>query len=81
MLQCGQDSTLNHAEHRFDAHSIRNYGHIASISIFHPTSVSQCDHHASILNNSQNVLLDQLWGSKTMAYISIHQSYNTKRVK
>ena len=60
MLQCGQDSTLNHAAHRFVAHSTRNYGHIASFAYFHLTTISQRDHHASVLNDSQMVLLDQL---------------------
>ena len=60
MLQCGQYSTLNHAEHRFITHSTRNYEHIESFSHFHLTIVSQCDHHASVLNDGQIVLLDQL---------------------
>ena len=60
MLQYGQDSTLNHTEHRFFAQSTRNYGHIASFARFHLTTISQGDHHASVLNDSQMVLLDQL---------------------
>ena len=59
MLQCGQDSTPNHAAHRFISHSICNYGHIASFTHFHLTTISQCDHHASVLNDGQVVPSDQ----------------------
>ena len=60
MRQYGQNSTLNHAEHRFVAHITRYYGHIASFPGFHPTTVSQRDHHASVQINGQMALLDQL---------------------
>ena len=60
MRQCGQNSTLNHTSHRFFAHSICNYRHIASFARFHLTTVSQHDHHASVQINGQMVLLDQL---------------------
>ena len=64
MLQFGQHSTLNHTKHRFFAHSTYNYGHIASFTHFHLTTISQCAHHASVLNDGQTILLDQLWGKK-----------------
>ena len=60
MLQCGQDSTLNYALHRFVAHSTPSYKHIASFTHFHLTTVSQHDHHASVLHDGQIVLVDQL---------------------
>ena len=60
MLQCGKYMILNDAEHGFIAHSIHNYGHIASFIHFHLTNVSQCDHYDSVLNNSEMVILDQL---------------------
>ena len=59
MLQCGQDSILNYAAHRFFAHSTRNYGNIESFAHFHLTTVGQCDYHASVLDDSWMVLLDQ----------------------
>ena len=76
MLQCGQDSTLNHALHRFVAHITRNYRHIASLAHFHLTTISQCDHHARVLNDGRMVFLDQLRGNKTVACTTIHQSYD-----
>ena len=60
MLLCGEDSTLNHAAHRFIAHSMHNYRRIASFARFHLTIISQCDHYASVLNNVEIVVLDQL---------------------
>ena len=60
MLQCEQYLTLNHALHSFFAYSTRNYKYIAKISYFHLTTVSQCDHHASIQSYIEIVLLDQL---------------------
>ena len=67
MLQPGQNSTLNHTEHRFVAHSTHNYGHGASFACFHLTAISQRDHHASVQINGQVVLFDQLRGNKAMA--------------
>ena len=60
MLQCGQNSTLNHTYHRFFDQSAHSYGYIASFVRFHLTNISQCDHYASVLNNIEMVLLDQL---------------------
>ena len=60
MLQCGQDSTLNHAAHRFIAYITCTYMYIANFAHFHLTTISQRDHHASVLNNVEMVLLDQL---------------------
>ena len=60
MLHCGQDSTLNHTAYRFVAHSIYNYGHIASFTYFYLTTVSQHDHHAGVQNDVEIALLDQL---------------------
>ena len=60
MLQCGQDSILNHALHRFSAHNTYNYGHIASFTCFHLATVSQRDHHGSVLNNIKIILLYKL---------------------
>ena len=60
MLQCGQNATLNHASHRFVAYSTHNNGQIANSAYFHLTAVSQSNHHASFLNVSQIVVLDQL---------------------
>ena len=56
MLQRGQNSKLNHTAHRFIAHSERNYRHGASFAYFQPTTVSQCDHHASVQIDGQMVL-------------------------
>ena len=60
MLQCGQDSTLNHVKHRLFAHSTYNHGHISSFTRLHLITISQHDHNASVRNDSQMVLLDQL---------------------
>ena len=60
MLKYGQYSTLNYTEHRFVSYSTRNYRHIASFAYLHLTTLSQHDHHASVLNNGKIVLLDQL---------------------
>ena len=80
MLQCGQYSTLNHAVHRFIAHSTRNYGHITSFSCFHLTTIRQCDHHASVQNYVDIVLLDQFLGNQTITCTTIHQIYNIKQI-
>ena len=60
MLQYGPDPTLNRAAYKFFAHNTRNYGNIASFAHFLLTNISQHDHHASVLNDGQMVLLDQL---------------------
>ena len=74
MLQCRKNSTLNHTEHRFVAHSTRNYGHRSSFARFHLAAVSQCDHHASVQIDGQVVLFDQLRGNKAMAGTAVHCS-------
>ena len=60
MLQCGQHSTLNHAEHRFIAQSTSNYRQIASFACFNLTTISQRDHQASVQNYIEIVVLDDL---------------------
>ena len=44
----------------FVAHSMCNYGHIASFTHFHLTTISQRDHHASLQINGKLVLFEQL---------------------
>ena len=80
MLQRGQNSTLNHTEHRFVANSICNYGSRASFACFHLTAVSQCEHHASVQINDQMVFFNQLRSNKAVAGTTIHQSYNIKQL-
>ena len=60
MLHCGQDSTLNPAEHGFFAQITYNYGHIVSFARFYLMTISQHGHHASVQNNIEIGLLDQL---------------------
>ena len=43
-------------------------------------TISQRDHHASVLNDGQMVFLDQLWCNKAVDYTNILQNYNNKRV-
>ena len=81
MLQCRQNSTLNHTAHRFVAHSIRYYGHGASFIHFHLTVVSHHDHHASVQINGQVVLFDQLCSNKTMAGATVNQRYNIQCIE
>ena len=78
MLQCKQNSTLNHTEYRFVAHSARNYGYRISFRCCHLTAISQLDYHASVQIDGQLVLFDQLCSNKSVAGATINQSYNVQ---
>ena len=80
MLQLRRNYTLNHTTHRFIAQITRNYGYRASFGCFNLTAVSQCNYNASAQNDSQLVLFDHLYSSKSVAGVTIHQSYNTHRL-
>ena len=74
MLQLRQNSTLNHATHRFVAHSARNYRYKASFGCYHLTAISQQNYHASAQNDSQLVLFNQLCSNKAVAGATTNQS-------
>ena len=76
MLQLGQNSTLNKTTHRFFAHSACNYGYGESFRLFHLTAISQRNYHASIQNDDQLVLFEQLYSNKAVAGATINQSFN-----